>query len=129
MNTGLAKERLLRLAEMEGRHFWFVGRRVLVDGLLGKYLNRGSRVLNLGCGTGKMVEALMGRGYRVVGLEPPRDGLQTDLSPESLIPLFHNCEKVELRDVGHRRCCSRSPDDLSGALGHTRRGHRVVGLD
>ncbi len=64
-----SRERLLRLSQLERRHFWFVGRRVLIDGLLGKYLNGASRVLDLGCGTGLMVEVLAKRGYRVVGLD------------------------------------------------------------
>jgi SAM-dependent methyltransferase len=74
-NVRFSRERLERLAEIEGRHFWFAGRRVLVNRLLEKHLNGASRVLDLGCGTGNMVEALMERGYRAVGLDLRPEGL------------------------------------------------------
>lgn len=69
-------DRLSRLSQIERRHFWFVGRRVLIDQLLNRYLgNKAQLVLELGCGTGLMVEILMGRGYHVVGLDQRTEGL------------------------------------------------------
>lgn len=62
--------RLRRLAELEPSHFWFVGRRVLVQRLLARYLDgRTEDVIEIGCGTGLMLEALSRQGHRVVGLD------------------------------------------------------------
>lgn len=47
--------------EMETRHWWFVARRRIVLELLGRYLTHGRprpRFLDLGCGTGSMLQAL-----------------------------------------------------------------------
>lgn len=69
-------ERLSRLARLERGHFWFVGRRELVKRLLRKYLGKKGRlVLDLGCGTGLMLEILIRQGHRVVGLDRLRQGL------------------------------------------------------
>lgn len=68
--------RLTRLAEIERWHFWFIGRRKLIARLLDKYLrNREGLLLDLGCGTGLMVENLVRAGYRVVGLDRLPEGL------------------------------------------------------
>ena len=69
-------ERLARLADIERRHFWFVGRRALVDKLLRKHTGDGARrVLDVGCGTGFMVDHLARRGYRPVGLDARPEGI------------------------------------------------------
>ncbi|MEW6231240.1 MAG: class I SAM-dependent methyltransferase [Chloroflexota bacterium] len=71
-------DRLSRLSQLERWHFWFVGRRALIERLLNRYLNgKDQFVLDLGCGTGLMLETLMRRGYRVVGLDLRPEGLYT----------------------------------------------------
>jgi len=68
--------RLFRISQLERWHFWFVGRRFLVDRLLGAHLAHPARtVLDLGCGTGLMVEALTEKGHRVVGMDMRPEGL------------------------------------------------------
>jgi ubiquinone/menaquinone biosynthesis C-methylase UbiE len=70
-------DRLLRLAQIERQHFWFVGRRTLIQRLLDKHLNRkGQLILDLGCGTGSMLELLTRRDQRVVGLDLRPEGLR-----------------------------------------------------
>jgi len=70
------RSRLLRLAEIERRHFWFVSRRLFLDRLLGRHLpDTGRLVLDLGCGTGSTVERLLSRGLRVIGLDRRPEGL------------------------------------------------------
>jgi len=69
-------ERLRRLARIERDHFWFAGRRALIDRLLERYLSSTPVILDAGCGTGAMAERLSRRGYSVVGF---------DLRPEGLI--------------------------------------------
>lgn len=72
-------DRLLRIAEIERRHFWFVGRRELLHRLIARYLTRQAHlILDLGCGTGMMTESLMRMGYQVIG---------SDLRPEGLSAL------------------------------------------
>lgn len=69
-------DRLSRLSQIELRHFWFVGRRVLLDQLLNRFLgNKAQQVLDLGCGTGLMVDILMRQGHHVVGLDLRPEGL------------------------------------------------------
>jgi SAM-dependent methyltransferase len=77
MNPGFTGDRLAQLARMERWHFWFVGRRALVDGLLERHGVRPElRVLDLGCGTGLMLRRLERRGCRVVGVDMRPEGLR-----------------------------------------------------
>jgi len=73
---------------MEQWHFWFVGRRALVDRLAHQYLDRDvHRVFDLGCGTGLTVELLRRRGYTVVGMDQRPEGLRSarGRTPEGLL--------------------------------------------
>ena len=70
-------ERLSKLAQIERQHFWFAGRRELVDHLLEKHLSGSSqRILDLGCGTGSTLERLLGQGHCAVGLDMRPEGLE-----------------------------------------------------
>jgi SAM-dependent methyltransferase len=69
-------ERLQRLADIERWHFWFVGRRRLIDRLVGRYLpGPPATLLDAGCGTGATLEWLAARGYRVTGCDQRPEGL------------------------------------------------------
>lgn len=71
-------DRLARLAQIERWHFWFIGRRALVNRLLAKYIGNGTkRLLDIGCGTGIMVEILSAQGHKVVGLDLLPQGLRS----------------------------------------------------
>jgi len=76
MDSGFTGERLAQLARMERWHFWFVGRRALIDGLLDRHLRPQLRVLDLGCGTGLMLRRLEERGCRAVGVDMRPEGLR-----------------------------------------------------
>ena len=81
-------DRLQRLAEIERRHFWFVGRRSLITRLIRSYFREdASLVLDAGCGTGAMVEMLSQRGMRAMGF---------DLRPEGLIATKRRCQTALL---------------------------------
>ena len=57
------RDRLERLQEIEGNHFWFTGRRQLVLGLLRKCPTVfAERILDVGCGTGIHTRALLAQG-------------------------------------------------------------------
>ncbi len=57
------------IAKVERRHWWFRGRREIVARVLEARLPAGASVLDVGCGTGFVLERLAER-YEVTGLEP-----------------------------------------------------------
>lgn len=69
-------ERLQILSQLERWHFWFVGRRRLINRLLDRYAKeKEGLILDLGCGTGLMTENLVQSGRRTLGLDQRREGL------------------------------------------------------
>ncbi len=58
-------------AELEERHWWFLGRRRIVGKLLRRIVEPGvgHRIVDWGCGTGANLAALVGE-YRGIGLDP-----------------------------------------------------------
>ncbi len=69
-------ERLARIAEMERWHFWFVGRRSLVLRLIRRYVPVDDRIVDLGCGSGLLVEHLRRHGYEAIGFDRLAGSLQ-----------------------------------------------------
>lgn len=72
-----SSERLSRLSQLERWHFWFVGRRALIDRLLNRYMDKSQLILDLGCGTGLTLEILVRQGCRAVGLDLRPEGLSS----------------------------------------------------
>lgn len=69
-------DRLARLAAIEEDHFWFGPRFALVERLLNRHRPApGALVLDVGCGTGALLEPLRRRGYRPLGLDVRPEGL------------------------------------------------------
>lgn len=62
-------ERLKTIAEVEKVHFWFRGRLQLILDLIHRYAAVKSRVLDIGCGTGSLVERLTSDGYEAIGMD------------------------------------------------------------
>jgi SAM-dependent methyltransferase len=64
------------MASHEADHWWFVGRRAVLDGVLARItLPPGARILEAGCGTGGNLVLLEGRG-QVSAFEPHRVALE-----------------------------------------------------
>jgi len=69
--SSFGADRLARIAELEGTHFWFASRRTLVRRLLDRYLDgRVTAALDVGCGTGSFLPILECYADRVIGLDP-----------------------------------------------------------
>jgi SAM-dependent methyltransferase len=64
-----------RLRAVEGRNWHLQSRMALVLGTIDRFAHAGGRALDVGCGTGFLLEHLARRGYRGVGI---------DLSPGSV---------------------------------------------
>jgi SAM-dependent methyltransferase len=104
-------DRLQRLHEMEPTHFWFEGRRAIVDRLLTSAMPGGPRdVIDVGCGTGWLVERLVGQGHRVTGVDSRPEAIEAVrarcgdaraiLADAASIPLPDGCaDAVILLDV------------------------------
>jgi SAM-dependent methyltransferase len=71
------RDRLARISQLEGWHFWFAGRRLLLDQLWQRHLGTAPRrVLEIGCGNGRFSQAMAARGHDVVGLDLRAEGLR-----------------------------------------------------
>ena len=71
------EERLLRLIEIDRKHFWFRGRRSLVMGLLRTHLRPGAKdLLDLGSGSGSFAIALDHAGFRMIAIDFLPSGLR-----------------------------------------------------
>lgn len=71
-DSGVARfpsERLERLLEIDRRHFWFRGRRLVLEAVLAERLSRPSDLLDVGCGSGSVLAWLAGLGHRTTGVD------------------------------------------------------------
>jgi SAM-dependent methyltransferase len=68
-----------RMFEREDRYWWFVGRRRLALGLLDRELGparQGRKILDLGCGTGVVLQELQSSGAEATGLDFSSEALE-----------------------------------------------------
>jgi ubiquinone/menaquinone biosynthesis C-methylase UbiE len=73
---GFGADRLLRVSQMERDHFWFVARREWIAKLAARHSAPSDRRwLDLGCGSGLMLESLSGPHRSIVGLDLRCEGL------------------------------------------------------
>lgn len=98
------------LAALEAGHFWFVARNELISGLIDKYLAGGRSFMEVGCGTGFVLRAVLAlRDWkRVVGSELHPSGL---VFARQRLPA-----SVELVQMDARHIPARSVFDIVGAF-------------
>ena len=72
---GFDPERLAAIARMEPEHFWFAGRRALIESMVAPVLEEGEPLLDVGCGTGSLVTRFASGGRRMIGLDQRPEGL------------------------------------------------------
>ena len=76
-NKVFTAERLARLKDLEVWHFWFHGRRILVNELMSRESIEGHPLhLEIGCGTGQTAKEMSERGHRVVAVDLRPEGLE-----------------------------------------------------
>jgi SAM-dependent methyltransferase len=98
-----AAERLDIIAQGEPVHFWYGPRRtLLLDTIRAAAPARGASILDVGCGSGAMVEALLGLGYDARGIDPwaARRGLAADRFSTG------QAESIPLADASVAAACS-----------------------
>lgn len=84
--SSFRRDRLERLEQIEGWHFWFVSRRELVELLLSRQLDtKANLVVDIGCGNGAMLPLLFPLARHVLGF---------DLRPEGLLRLGEKQPRV-----------------------------------
>jgi SAM-dependent methyltransferase len=108
--SGIDPDDFAFLADVERWYFWFVARRALIAALAARYAPTASRFIEIGCGSGNVINALTAaRAWdRVIG---------TDLHPKGLsLARSRLPASVELLQVDARRIPFRNAFDLAGAF-------------
>lgn len=88
------------ISAVEDRHWWFTARREIIQSLVSEIAPDGAAVLDIGCGTGFMLEALVPR-YDAWGLEP--DAQVRDRVRPSVRDRVHPGDTDDLGALGGRR--------------------------
>lgn len=106
--------------EMEERHWWFLGRRVIMRELVHRLIppSKVATVVDIGCGTGGNI-ALLGTDYACVGIDPSEEAVRRAQErfpdvrfccasvPDGAGPLLRSAGLVLLMDV-----LEHTPDDF-----------------
>ncbi len=75
-SAAFPRERLERISALENSHFWFLARREVIERRVARCAPAGGqRILEIGCGTGALVERLAHRGQVAVGLDLRAEGM------------------------------------------------------
>ena len=107
--SGMDPKNFESLVKVEAEYFWFVARNMLIVGLIDKYFPEARRFLEVGCGNGAVLRAIVrSRNWeRVVG---------TELHPSGLVHARRRLPSVEFAQVDARDIPAESAFDLTGAF-------------
>jgi 2-polyprenyl-3-methyl-5-hydroxy-6-metoxy-1,4-benzoquinol methylase len=110
INEGFDLDSFELLANVEDTHFWFVARNELIGWLVRGYAGSAQRVMEIGCGTGFVLNALRDAlpNARITGSELHSQGLKTAKERHG--------DSVELIQMDARQSGLRSAIDLVGAF-------------
>jgi len=117
--------------QREDRHFWFVGRNAVARRLVQRYARLGMRMIEIGCGTGNMLDLLSRSGWHVDGLDMSRHALRFAAKKTSArlfqaditdLPFEHEYDAVGMFDV------LEHIEDDAAALDNVHRALRPGGL-
>jgi ubiquinone/menaquinone biosynthesis C-methylase UbiE len=64
------------LYQVENNHWWHRHKRRLVHQLTNKYLTKQGKVLDIGAGTGKLLEELKAKGWQVSGIDGAKEAVE-----------------------------------------------------
>lgn len=65
-----------QLYEVENTHWWHQHKRQVVHQLIDKYLPQKGKVLDVGCGTGKILEELKAKKWQVFGIDGNKEAIK-----------------------------------------------------
>src|SRR5262249_39542419 len=106
--TGFNADHFGRLAEVEDRSFWFRARNDLIVQLVSEVSRSGEQMLEVGCGTGYVLQALTRRcGLRVTG---------SDLYVEGLEHARRRVPEADYVELDARKILYEQSFDLVGAF-------------
>lgn len=107
-DIGFNASRYEALAAVEESHFWFRSRAALIVWALRKHFPRAQSLLEIGCGTGNVLAAVLNTGLnRVVGSEGHAEGL---------VFAARRAPRAELLQMDARRIPYRDEFDVVGAF-------------
>jgi SAM-dependent methyltransferase len=76
MNSLMHVSEYSAMYRSEEKLWWYLGLRDMLRDQFGKYLTKGSSILDAGCGTGKNIEFLTQLGYKVEGFDYSADAVE-----------------------------------------------------
>lgn len=65
-----------KMDAVEKNHWWFIAKRNYIANVLERYAVTGMSVLDIGCGTGAIMDFVRSKGYTVEGVDMSEDALQ-----------------------------------------------------
>ncbi len=74
--------------EIEKTHWWFFGRRKLIENFLKEYVPVGGKILDFGCNNGFFVDILQKSGYEVIGVDVSEEAIEFGVS-RGVKKLYH----------------------------------------
>jgi ubiquinone/menaquinone biosynthesis C-methylase UbiE len=95
-STAFTEGQTRQLESMECFHFWTKARTQWILNQLDLFfsLNKNQRILDVGCGTGNLVEELTNKGYQVVGIDLQKEGLLRQKIKKPSLHFLRACAKA-----------------------------------